>query len=156
MTENAVIVHSDFSLSDCHFSLICLESPYCQGLAIGPWDQLVSPNCKVPKFSDARKLCCNLPKIQIKRPNLRVFPQRDTNGTASSEDPDQTAPLEVLLFFIQFNVPFKIISLISRPAKLRWVETKVPRENHLTHLQAELGLSHMWPVRDSNLHQTQW
>ena len=28
---------------------------------------------KVPKFSDARKLCCNLHKIQEKRPNLRVF-----------------------------------------------------------------------------------
>ena len=26
---------------------------------------------KVPKFSDARKICCNLPKIQTKRPNLR-------------------------------------------------------------------------------------
>ena len=26
---------------------------------------------KVPKFSDARKLCCNLPKSQTKRPNLR-------------------------------------------------------------------------------------
>ena len=48
---------------------------------------------KVPKFSDARKLCCNLPKIQTKRPNHRVFPQKDANGTANSEDPDQTAPL---------------------------------------------------------------
>ena len=28
---------------------------------------------KVPKFSDARKLCCNLPKIQGKRQNLCVF-----------------------------------------------------------------------------------
>ena len=28
---------------------------------------------KVPKFSDARKLWCNLPKMQEKRPNLRVF-----------------------------------------------------------------------------------
>ena len=28
----------------------------------------------------------------------------------------------------------------------RWGETGVPRENHLTHPQAELGLSHMWPV----------
>ena len=28
---------------------------------------------KVPKFSDARKLCCNLPKIQTKRPNLRIL-----------------------------------------------------------------------------------
>ena len=34
---------------------------------------------KVPKFSDAQKLCCNLPEIQAKRPNLhdlRDFPQK--------------------------------------------------------------------------------
>ena len=49
---------------------------------------------KVPKFSDARKLCCNLPKIQEKRSNLRVFRQKDANGLANSEDPDQTAPPE--------------------------------------------------------------
>ena len=48
---------------------------------------------KVPKFSDTTKLYCNLPKIQTQRPNLRVFPQKDANGTANSEDPDQTAPL---------------------------------------------------------------
>ena len=50
-------------------------------------------NRKVPRFSDARKLCCNLPKIQTKRPNLRVFHQKDANEIANSEDPDQTAPL---------------------------------------------------------------
>ena len=48
---------------------------------------------KVPKFWDARNLCCNLPKIQTKRPNIRVFYQKDVNGIANSEDPDQTAPL---------------------------------------------------------------
>ena len=48
---------------------------------------------KVPKFSDTRKLCCNLAKIQTKSPNLRVFCQKDANGIANSEDPDQTAPL---------------------------------------------------------------
>ena len=48
---------------------------------------------KVPKFSDATKLCCKLPKIQTKRPNLKVFPQKDANGTANSEDLDQTSPL---------------------------------------------------------------
>ena len=37
----------------------------------------------------------------------------------------------------------------------RWGETGVLRENHLTHPQAELVLSHMWPVRGSNLHKTQ-
>ena len=49
--------------------------------------------CEVPKFSDARKFFCNLPKTQTKRPNLRVFRQKDANGIANSEDPDQTAPL---------------------------------------------------------------
>ena len=43
---------------------------------------------KDPKFSDARKLHCNLPKIQTKRPNLKVFCQNDANGIANSEDPD--------------------------------------------------------------------
>ena len=49
--------------------------------------------CKVPKFSDAQNICCNLPKIQTKRPYLRVFCQNDANGITNSEDPDQTAPL---------------------------------------------------------------
>ena len=48
---------------------------------------------KVPKFSDVRKLCCNLPKAQTTRPNLREFRQNGANGIANSEDPDQTAPL---------------------------------------------------------------
>ena len=50
-------------------------------------------NRKVPKFSDARKLCCNLPKIQKKMPSLRVFHQKDADVIANSEDPDQSAPL---------------------------------------------------------------
>ena len=48
---------------------------------------------KVPKFSDTRKLCCNLPINQTKRPNLRVFHQKDANGITNSGDPDQTASL---------------------------------------------------------------
>ena len=42
------------------------------------------------------QVCCNPPKIQIKRPNLRVFCKKDANGIANSEDPDQTAPLALL------------------------------------------------------------
>ena len=56
----------------------------------------IDPNTryrKVPKFSDAKKLCCNLPKIQTKRPNLTVLCEKDGNGIANSEDPDQAAPL---------------------------------------------------------------
>ena len=48
---------------------------------------------KVPKFLDPRKLCCKLPNIQTKRQKLWVFRQKDANGKANSEDPDQTAPL---------------------------------------------------------------
>ena len=48
--------------------------------------------CKVPKFLDNRKLCCNLPKIQTKRQNLLIFWLKDANGIANSEDPHQTAP----------------------------------------------------------------
>ena len=48
---------------------------------------------KVPKFSDTRKLCCNLPENQTMEPNLRVFRQKDAHGIANSEDPDRTAPL---------------------------------------------------------------
>ena len=47
---------------------------------------------KDPKFLDTRN-CCNLPKIQTKRQNFRIFRQTDANGIANSEDPDQTAPL---------------------------------------------------------------
>ena len=50
---------------------------------------------KVPKFSDIRNLCCDLPKIQRNRPNFIVFHQKDADGKANSEDPDQTAPLAV-------------------------------------------------------------
>ena len=49
--------------------------------------------CKVSKFSEAKILCCNVPKIQTKRPKLEVRYQNDANGIANSEDPDQTAPL---------------------------------------------------------------
>ena len=52
---------------------------------------------KVPKFSDPSKLSCNLSQTRTKRPNLRVFCQKDPNGIANSEDPDQTAPLGAML-----------------------------------------------------------
>ena len=51
-------------------------------------------NCvyrKFPKFFGHKKLCCNSPKIQTKRQNLKVFCQKHANGIANSEDPDQTA-----------------------------------------------------------------
>ena len=60
---------------------------------------------KVPKFWDARNLCCYLTKIQTKTPtkiqtktpNLREFHQKGANGIANSEDLDQTAPLGAVL-----------------------------------------------------------
>ena len=58
-------------------------------------------------------------------------------------------------FLILFNVPSRLFHSYRDKSIGRWGETGAPRENHLTHPQAELGLSHMWPVRGSNLHQTQ-
>ena len=45
------------------------------------------------KFSDTKNFCSKLhvPKIQTKRPNLRLFCQNGAKGIANSEDPDQTA-----------------------------------------------------------------
>ena len=59
---------------------------------------------KVSKFSDTRNFCCNLPKIQTQRQNFRIFSQKDTNGIANSEDPDQTAPLCPDLFVRKLRI----------------------------------------------------
>ena len=71
MTPNFYIQNSN------HFS--CLKT--CQKFQ----------NCyhKVPIFLDARKTCCNQPKVYTTVPNLRVLNRK----AANSEDPDQTAPL---------------------------------------------------------------
>ena len=58
-------------------------------------------------------------------------------------------------FFDSVECPFQDYFTHRDEPIDRWGETGVPRENHLTHPQAELVLSHMWPVRGSNLHQTQ-
>ena len=67
-----------------------------ESIYVGPKDlshsglfcTVIFQNFRTPEF-----LCCNLPKMQTKRPNLRVFYQRDANEKADSADPDQTAPL---------------------------------------------------------------
>ena len=53
-----------------------------------------------------------------------------------------------LLFFFLFSLMSLSNYFTHRDEPIgRWGETGVPQENHLTHPQAELGLSHMWPVR---------
>ena len=76
-----IICHGDCSVS-------CLPMFYLLEYSMNDFAEYR----KVPKFSDANKLGCNLPKIQEKRPNLRVFHQ-NADVIANSEDPDQTAPL---------------------------------------------------------------
>ena len=58
-------------------------------------------------------------------------------------------------FWIQFTSFSRLFHSYRDEPIGRWGETGVSRENHLTHLQAEPGLSHMWPVQSSNLHQSQ-
>ena len=86
---------SDIPLVLCRlrpFNLLPIPQVLSQFAALH-CDTLYPIYCKAPKFSDARKLCFNLPKFQEKRPNLWVFHQKDANGMANSEDPDQTAHL---------------------------------------------------------------
>ena len=72
---------------------------------------------KTPKISDARKLSCNTPKIQIKGPNLMVFLQNDSNGIANSEDLDQRSSLIwVCTVCADLFVPkLRIITVIFSP-----------------------------------------
>ena len=75
---------------EADLSFHCAHRSFCWCFALMP--SALSVTCKVPKFSDSRKRCGNQPKIHTKRTNLWVFCQKDANGIANSEDPDQTAP----------------------------------------------------------------
>ena len=48
---------------------------------------------KVPKFSDSRKVCCNLSKVQIERQFGRKNCVQSADAMTNSVDPLQTAPL---------------------------------------------------------------
>ena len=69
------------------------------------------------------------------------------------------ATIDYFFFIFVFLFSLKCLSRLFHSYKDEsigsWGETAVPRENHLTHPQAEHGLSHMWPVRGSNLPQSQ-
>ena len=56
-------------------------------------------------------------------------------------------------FFIQFNVPFKIISLIETSQSIGGAKREYPGKT-IRHTGKQ-NLSHMWPVQGSNLHQIQ-
>ena len=95
---------------------------------------ILSSYHKVPKFWDAQNLCCNLPKIQSKSPNIRVFRQKDANGIANSEDPYQTAPtgctvcpdlsvqkLRIIMLTFTLNQFYKIDALMMMNCMLQQI-----------------------------------
>ena len=53
----------------------------------------MSPTVKFLNFRTPENFAVIYLKFKQRGQNLRVFPQKDANGTANSEDPDQTAPL---------------------------------------------------------------
>ena len=55
-----------FSLNEAHIDMVPKEL----------MNSIIKEYRKVPEFSDARQLCCNLTRIQTKRPNFRVFCQK--------------------------------------------------------------------------------
>ena len=109
-----------------------------------------------PKFQASSKADLRLCFRICKKP---VFSWRGSNHhllafRAWYKYPNSTP---IFSFFFWFSLTCLSRLFHSYRDKLigRWGETGVPLENHLTHPQAELGLSHMWPVRILNLHQTQ-
>ena len=70
----------------CHEKTYVLHMP--KKLHGNSYIKSFSTTVKFLKFSDARKLCCILPKIETKRPDHRIFCPKDANGIANSEDPD--------------------------------------------------------------------
>ena len=69
----------------------------------------------------------------------------------------QTSFILVLFFFFNSVLrPFQdYFSSYETGQSVGGRKREDPEKNHLAHPQAELGLSHMWPVRGSNPHQTQ-
>ena len=68
---------------------------------------LIPPNCSPPdcvhgihiwftvkflNFQTSKNFAVIYLKLKQRGPNIRVFSQKDANGIANSEDPDQTAP----------------------------------------------------------------
>ena len=89
------------------------------------------------------------------RPRRPVFSQRGSYYLGSkTKGADQLIFFFFFFFFSLTSLSRLFHSYRDEPIG-RWGETGVPRENHLTHPQAEHGLSHKWPVRGSNLHQSQ-
>ena len=66
--------------------MMFLEFPFFYKNCVKTW--ALTDYHKVPKYSDARRHCRNLPKIQTQMPNLREFRQKCANGIAKNEDPD--------------------------------------------------------------------
>ena len=67
--------------------LVTAESNACFHSVASLRPGIETNTVKFLNFSNTRKLCCNLTKIQTKRPNLRDFPQNDENIIANSVDP---------------------------------------------------------------------
>ena len=59
------------------------------------------------------------------------------------------------MFLFKFTSLLRIFHSYRDEPIGRWGEKIVPQENHLTHPQAELGMSHMCPMQGSNPHRPQ-
>ena len=66
-----------------------------------------------------------------------------------------TCETGLILLFNSVLRPFQDYFIPNETGQSGGRKREKPEKKHLTHPQAELDLSHMWPVRGSNPHQTQ-
>ena len=85
--------------------------------------------------------------------NLSAIELKNTNCVLNNK---MQTSLQVFFFLNSVLRPFQdYFSSRETGQSVGRRKRENPEENHLTHPQAELGLSHMCPERGSNPHQTQ-
>ena len=87
-TDTTIPLLPKSEISSLQPSSVAVQPGLCRTLSETPKTGFLRTRLiyrKVPKSSDAKKLCSNLPKIQTKKPNLRVFRQNQrTNGPVNA------------------------------------------------------------------------
>ena len=126
----AYFLHYDWHYNSEYLDMQCEENTCTSETGVGTrdTDPLISPDAN----ASANRLCSTCVLDESNRqawlPSDCIQPKRTNNTKYCTKSS----------FFILFNIPFKIYFTHRNEPMGRRGETKVPRENYLTHPQAEV------------------
>ena len=100
---------------------------------------------------------CNIYLFYLKKKMIKILVEKANYSLMLSEDSLKIGQVYLTesLFFSVLCLFQDYFSSYETGQSVGGQKRENPEKNHLAHLQAELGLSHMWPVQSSNRHQTQ-